>query len=52
MDPEEALRVANGKFERRFAAMESAAAARGLDLEALTADEWESLWGAAKLNGG
>jgi nucleoside triphosphate diphosphatase len=50
VDPEEALRVANGKFERRFAAMERAAAARGLDLKALTAQEWESLWSAAKLN--
>ena len=33
--PEEALRAANAKFERRFARMEALAAQRGLELKAL-----------------
>ena len=51
-DGEEALRAANSKFERRFAHMEAAARARGLTLEKLSAEEWDTLWRAAKLNGG
>jgi ATP diphosphatase len=51
-DGEEALRAANSKFERRFAHMEAAARAGGLTLEKLSAEEWDSLWRAAKLNGG
>ena len=47
-DAEEALRAANSKFERRFRAMESLARARGATLDALTAEEWESLWQEAK----
>lgn len=45
VDAEAALRQANGKFERRFAAMEASAGARfaGLDL-----DGKEALWLAAK----
>ncbi len=45
VDPEVALRAANAKFERRFAAMEAAAGAAfaGLDLAAK-----EVLWAAAK----
>jgi len=45
VDAEEALRGANGKFERRFAAMEASAGERfaGLDL-----DGKEALWAAAK----
>ena len=45
VDAEEALRTANGKFERRFSAMEAAAGDRfaGLDL-----DGKEALWRAAK----
>ncbi|HEY0766928.1 MAG TPA: nucleoside triphosphate pyrophosphohydrolase [Steroidobacteraceae bacterium] len=50
LDAEEALRAANAKFERRFAAMESLARARGLDLEQLSAAEWDALWREAKLN--
>ena len=48
IDPEAALRAANGKFERRFAAMEAEAGAAfpGLSLEAK-----EALWGKAKAAG-
>jgi MazG family protein len=48
IDPEEALRAANAKFERRFRHMESLARARGTKLEALTAAEWDELWRQAK----
>lgn len=41
---EEALRAANAKFERRFRAMETLAAARGLDFPALSLGEQEALW--------
>jgi MazG family protein len=51
IDAEAALRAANGKFERRFARMESFASERGLQLEALSAAEWDALWREAKLNG-
>lgn len=45
VDSEAALRSANAKFERRFAAMEAAAGDR---FAALPLDEKERLWGAAK----
>jgi MazG family protein len=48
IDPEGALRAANGKFERRFAAMEGLAQARGLELKKLSAAEWDALWTEAK----
>ncbi len=48
LDPEAALRGSNRKFERRFAAMEQLAAARGLDLGALPAADWEALYVEAK----
>jgi ATP diphosphatase len=48
VDPEEALRLANAKFERRFRAMEALAAARGCGLKALSADEWDRLWNEVK----
>ena len=50
IEPEQALRAANSKFERRFALMERAAAERGLTLARLSAEEWDALWRAAKLN--
>jgi nucleoside triphosphate diphosphatase len=50
IEPEEALRAANTKFERRFAHMEQAATERGLTLARLSAEEWDTLWRAAKLN--
>jgi ATP diphosphatase len=46
--PEDALRAANAKFERRFRAMEAFAAAIGKDFAALTLDEQEALWQAVK----
>ena len=49
LDPEFALRSANAKFRRRFAAMESAARGRE-GLEACTATELEALWREAKQN--
>lgn len=48
IDPEEALRAANAKFERRFRQMEAAALARGAKLESLTAAQWDELWREAK----
>jgi ATP diphosphatase len=46
VDPELALRQSNSKFRRRFAAME---AASPQPLQALSADQLESLWSQAKL---
>jgi ATP diphosphatase len=48
LDPESALRVANAKFRRRFAAMEQVAGGRD-QLEACTSAELEELWSRAKL---
>ena len=48
VDPEGALRSANQKFERRFAAMETLIAARGLVAAELSPAQWELLWVAAK----
>ncbi len=48
LDPEEALRLANAKFERRFRAMEAVARDRGLELNKLTAQAWDELWIAVK----
>ncbi len=42
--PEEALRAANAKFERRFRAMEALASARGTDFAELSLDDQEALW--------
>jgi ATP diphosphatase len=44
VDPEAALRGANHKFERRFAAMEALITQRGLVATALNIEEWERLW--------
>lgn len=48
VNPEEALRRANAKFERRFRSMESLAASRGAPLETLDAAQWDALWREAK----
>jgi MazG family protein len=48
VDPEAALRAANDKFERRFAAMEAVLAARGGTTRGLSAESWERLWIEAK----
>jgi ATP diphosphatase len=48
VDPEEALRLANAKFERRFRAMEGLARERGLSLETLRPEGWDALWNEVK----
>ena len=48
VDPEEALRAANGKFERRFRRMEQLAGERATALGTLSAGEWDALWREAK----
>lgn len=48
LDAEEALRAASLKFERRFEAMERAAASAGSALGTLTAAQWDELWRTAK----
>lgn len=47
-DPEMALRAANTKFERRFAHIERALAARGRTLDEATLAEMDALWNEAK----
>ncbi|WP_425388558.1 nucleoside triphosphate pyrophosphohydrolase [Croceicoccus bisphenolivorans] len=46
--PEEALRAANRKFERRFAAMEAMAARDGDDFAQLKLDAQDALWSRVK----
>jgi len=48
VDPEAALRATNAKFERRFAAIERALAARGRSPSDATLAEMDALWDAAK----
>jgi len=48
VDPEESLRLANAKFERRFRAMEKLAAERALVLKTLAPGEWDALWNEVK----
>ena len=48
VDAEEALRLANAKFERRFRSMEALASARGLVLGKLDAATWDALWNEVK----
>jgi len=47
-DPESALRGTNAKFERRFAYIERALAAKGRSLEDATLQEMDALWNEAK----
>lgn len=47
-DPEAALRATNAKFERRFAAIESALALRGKTPSQATLAEMDALWDEAK----
>src|SRR3954471_14358147 len=49
VDPEEALRLANAKFERRFRAMEKLARDRSLTLATLDAAAWDALWNEVKM---
>jgi tetrapyrrole methylase family protein/MazG family protein len=51
IDAEEALRLANRKFHRRFSRMEALAVERGLDLSALPLAEQDRLWDEAKSEG-
>lgn len=48
IDPEAALRGANGKFERRFRYIEQALAARGKRPEDSNLEEMDALWDEAK----
>jgi len=48
VDPEQALRKANAKFDRRFRAMEDLALAANDDFSALSLDQQETLWQAVK----
>jgi ATP diphosphatase len=48
LDPEDALRQAMLKFERRFGRLERLAAERGLELVALSPAQWDELWQVAK----
>ena len=48
VDAEEALRLANAKFETRFRAMEALAAGRALKLQQLDAAAWDRLWNEVK----
>jgi len=48
IDPHIALLRANGKFERRFRAMEEEARRSGRDISELTPEEMERLWEKAK----
>jgi nucleoside triphosphate diphosphatase len=47
-DPDAALRSTNAKFERRFAYIERALAAKGRSLEGATLEEMDALWNEAK----
>jgi ATP diphosphatase len=49
-DPESILRAANRKFERRFAAIERALAARGKSPRDATLAEMDALWDEAKVD--
>jgi MazG family protein len=48
IDPEAALRAANGKFIRRMEAVETGATASGKELSNMTLDEMQVLWDRAK----
>ena len=48
LDPEEALRTANHRWVARYRRVESLAAERGVDLEALSLDEKDLLWDEVK----
>jgi tetrapyrrole methylase family protein/MazG family protein len=52
VDAESALRGTCDRFTRRYAAMEQAASARGIDLADLPLDEQDALWNRVKREGG
>lgn len=47
-DPDQALRVTNAKFERRFGYIEQTLAAQGRSLESASLEEMDALWDEAK----
>ena len=49
IEPEQALRVANQRFEKRFFKMKEIAEAQGKNFSNLSSDELESLWKQVKL---
>lgn len=49
VDPEEALRFTNRKFEKRFRYIETRLAAQGKDIETTPLEEMENLWDEAKI---
>lgn len=51
VQPEEALRKANGRFRRRFALMEKKIEAAGKKMENLSPQEWDRYWNQAKKEG-
>jgi tetrapyrrole methylase family protein/MazG family protein len=51
VDPETALRLANGRFAHRFRAVERLARQRGLDVAAMDIEALEALWQEAKEDG-
>jgi ATP diphosphatase len=48
VDPENALRAANGKFERRFRFIEQALRDTRRPIEDCSLEEMDALWGEAK----
>ncbi|MNT89915.1 Nucleoside triphosphate pyrophosphohydrolase/pyrophosphatase MazG [compost metagenome] len=48
VDPESALRAANGKFEQRFRFIEQALREAGRAMEDCDLEELDTLWGEAK----
>ncbi len=52
VDPEAALREANLRFRRRFSQLEMVARTEGRDLSAMSLEEMDALWDAAKDNEG
>ncbi|MEK1906279.1 MAG: MazG nucleotide pyrophosphohydrolase domain-containing protein, partial [Pseudomonas sp.] len=48
VDPEAALRAANGKFERRFRFIEQALREAARPIENCSLEELDALWGEAK----
>ena len=50
VDPEQALRLASKKFERRFRSMEATANQDSVSLDSLSDEQLESLWQRAKIS--
>ncbi|MFV3092925.1 nucleoside triphosphate pyrophosphohydrolase, partial [Pseudomonas sp. GW6] len=48
VDPEAALRAANGKFEQRFRFIEQSVREAGRSMDGCSLEELDALWGEAK----